>query len=63
MVRVEDVAVVELDQALQDPNSPFQACSAYVSQFYQYGGEFNGMFILSYRYYYRRLSNKLLTFL
>ena len=31
MVRVEDVAVVDLDQALQDPNSPFKACKPFLS--------------------------------
>ncbi|EMD39344.1 glycoside hydrolase family 23 protein [Gelatoporia subvermispora B] len=39
-VTVDDLIVVDLADALQDPNSPFQACQQYLSLFQQYGGQY-----------------------
>ncbi|KAF7790338.1 hypothetical protein EIP86_001293 [Pleurotus ostreatoroseus] len=39
-VTMGDLITVELGDALKDPNSPFKACSSYLSLFEQYGGQF-----------------------
>ncbi|KAF7428259.1 hypothetical protein PC9H_007480 [Pleurotus ostreatus] len=39
-VRVEDIKTVDLNQALQDPGSPYQACQPFVPIFQKYGGQF-----------------------
>lgn len=39
-VKVDEIITQELSSAVQDPNSPFKACEAYVPLFEQYGGQF-----------------------
>lgn len=39
-VTVDDLVVVDLADALQDPNSPFKACEQYLDLFQQYGGQY-----------------------
>jgi hypothetical protein len=39
-IHVSNLVSVDLSEALKDPNSPFKACSSYVSMFEQYGNEF-----------------------
>ena len=38
-VTVNDVITVDLGAALNDPNTPFKACSPYIDLFYKYAGE------------------------
>ena len=38
-VTVSDIVTVELADAVQDPNSPFKACSAYIDTFYKYASQ------------------------
>ncbi|KAF7361723.1 Membrane-bound lytic murein transglycosylase F [Mycena venus] len=39
-VTVQDLKVVDLNDALKDPNSPFTACKDFTGLFYKYAGEF-----------------------
>ncbi|OJT10454.1 hypothetical protein TRAPUB_13053 [Trametes pubescens] len=39
-VQVTDIVTTDLGQALNDPNSPFKACSAYVGFFYEASGAY-----------------------
>ncbi|THG96923.1 hypothetical protein EW145_g7694 [Phellinidium pouzarii] len=39
-VKVSDLITVDLSWAVQQPGTPFSACSAYISKFEQYGGQF-----------------------
>jgi len=40
-VKITDLITEDLATALKSPNSPFQACKAYISLFEQYGKEFS----------------------
>lgn len=40
-VRVKDLITVSLDVALQDKNSPFKACTDYISLFEKHGNVYN----------------------
>ncbi|KAI0743489.1 lysozyme-like protein [Daedaleopsis nitida] len=39
MVSVNDIVATDLDDALKDPNSPFQACKSYISTFKKYADQ------------------------
>jgi hypothetical protein len=39
-IRVSDVISKDLPTAVQDPNSPFKACSAYINFFVKYGNQY-----------------------
>ena len=39
---MKEVIAKDLNEALQDPNTPFKACKPYVSLFEQYGNQFGG---------------------
>ena len=41
-VTINDVVTVDLNEAIQKPNSPFKACQDFVWAFQQYGNE-NGI--------------------
>ncbi|KAJ7268790.1 glycoside hydrolase family 23 protein [Mycena haematopus] len=39
-VQVKDLVLVDLNEALKAPGTPFSACSAYTNYFYQYAAEY-----------------------
>lgn len=40
-VKISDIVTVDLPTAVKEPNSPFKACSAYISIFEKYGDIYN----------------------
>lgn len=46
-MQVTDIVTTDLGQALNDPNSPFKACSAYVGFFYEASGAYGSKSLLN----------------